>query len=149
MSQENVEIVKRVQPSGVDLADLFRASTPPDPSATGIDLTAFASDFETEFIARRVFGSLPPGVAHGLQGFIDSWRDWLEPWASYYIEVEEYIESGEEVVSLTRVLAKTTRDGVAVEHRPAAVWSLRDGRIARVRFYLDREEALGAAGVRV
>jgi hypothetical protein len=29
---------------------LFKASAPPDPSATGIDVTAFGSDFETEFI---------------------------------------------------------------------------------------------------
>jgi ketosteroid isomerase-like protein len=148
MSQENVEMVKRVQPSGVDLVPLFRASTPPDPAATGIDVTAFASDFETEFIARRIFGSTRPSTFHGLQGFAESWRDWLEPWESYYIEAEEFIDAGEEVVSLTRVLAQTTRDAVAVEHRPAAVWSVREGKIVRVRFYLERKEALEVAGLR-
>jgi ketosteroid isomerase-like protein len=149
MSRENVEIVKRVQASGVDLAGLFQASTLPDPAATGIDLAAFDSNFQTEFIARRAAGgSIPPRVARGLLGFAESWRDWLEPWESYYIEVEEFIDAGDEVVSLTRVRAKTTRDAVAVEHRPGAVWSLRDGRIVRVRFYLDREEALEAAGLR-
>jgi ketosteroid isomerase-like protein len=148
MSQENVEVVKRVQASGVDLVELLRASTVPDPSATGIDLTAFESDFETEFIAHRVFGSIRPRASHGLDGFVESWRDWLEPWESYYIEVEEFIDAGDEVVSLTRVLAQTTRDAVAVEHRPAAVWSLREGKIVRVRFYLDRGEALQAAGLR-
>jgi ketosteroid isomerase-like protein len=148
MSQENVEVVKRVQASGVDLVELFRASTVPDPSATGIDVTAFESDFETQFIARRVFGSIPPSISRGLQGFAEAWRDWLEPWESYYIEVEEFIDAGDEVISLTRVLAQTTRDAVAVEHRPAAVWSLREGKIVRVRFYLDRGEALEAAGLR-
>ena len=138
MSQENVEIVKRVQASGVDLAELFRASTVPDPSVIGIDLTAFDSDFETEFIAHRVFGSIRPRASHGLQGFVEGWRDWLQPWESYYIEAEEFIDAGDEVVSLTRVLAQTTRDAVAVKHRPAAVWSLREGKIVRVRFYLDR-----------
>ncbi|MGH2965810.1 MAG: nuclear transport factor 2 family protein [Solirubrobacterales bacterium] len=138
MSRENVEIVKRVQASGVDLAELFQASALPDPAATGIDLTAFDSHFQTEFIARRAAGgSIPPRVARGLLGFAESWRDWLEPWESYYIEVEEFIDAGDEVVSLTRVRAETTRDAVAVEHRPGAVWSLRDGRIVRVRFYLD------------
>jgi ketosteroid isomerase-like protein len=29
----------------------------------------------------------------------------------------------------------------------AAVWTVRDGRIARVAFYLDRSEALDAAGL--
>jgi ketosteroid isomerase-like protein len=148
MSQENVELVKRVQPSGVDLVPLFRTSTAPDPSATGIDLTAFASDFETEFIAHRTFGSIRPSTFHGIRGFAESWRDWLEPWESYYIEAEEFIDAGEEVVSLTRVLAQTTRDAVAVEHRPGAVWSVREGKIVRVRFYLERKEALEAAGLR-
>ncbi len=148
MSQENVELVKRVQPSGVDLAALFRASTLPDPSSTGIDLTAFQSDFETEFIASRAFGSIRPRTSVGLEGFAEAWRDWLEAWESYYIEVEEFIDAGDVVVSLTRVRAQTTRDEVAVEHRPAALWSLRGGKIARVRFYLDREEALKAAGLR-
>jgi ketosteroid isomerase-like protein len=148
MSQENVEIVKRVQASGVDLAELFRASTLPDPAATGIDLTAFDPNFETEFIARRSAGAVQPSVSHGLLGFAEGWRDWLEPWESYYIEAEEFIDAGDQVVSLTRVRAKTTRDAVAVEHRPAALWSLRDGRITRVQFYLHREEALEAAGLR-
>jgi ketosteroid isomerase-like protein len=148
MSQENVEIVKKVQPSGVDLVELFRASTVPDPSATGIDLTAFESDFETKFIASRVFGSIRPTTSLGLQGFVEAWRDWLEPWESYYIEVEGFIDAGDEVVSLTRVRAQTTRDAVAVEHRPAAVWSVRAGKIARVRFYLERAEALEVAGLR-
>ncbi len=148
MSQENVELVRSVQPSGVDLAALFRTSTVPDPSATGIDLTAFESDFETEFIATRTFGSMRPPTSVGLQGFAEAWRDWLEPWESYHIEVEEFIDVGDLVVSLTRVRAQTTRDEVAVEHRPAALWSVRDGKIARVRFYLDREEALEAAGLR-
>jgi len=147
MSQENVEIVKRVQPSGIDLVQLFRSSTAPDPSATGIDLSAFESDFETEFISHRVFGSIQPNVSHGFHGFIENWRDWLEPWERYYIEVEEFIDAGDEVVSLSRVLAKTTREAVAVEHRPAAVWSVREDKIVRVRFYLEREEALEAAGL--
>jgi ketosteroid isomerase-like protein len=46
------------------------------------------------------------------------------------------------------VLAQTTRDAVAVEHRPAAVWSVREAKIVRVRFYLERKEALEVAGLR-
>jgi ketosteroid isomerase-like protein len=148
MSQENVEVVRRVQLSGVDMVELFRSSTPPDPSTSGIDLSAFDPDFETEFIARGAYGPMRPSTFHGLQGFAEAWRDWLEPWENYYAEVEEMIDAGDEVVTLTRVLAKTTRDAVAIEHLPAAVWSLRGGKIVRVRFYLEREQALEAAGLR-
>jgi ketosteroid isomerase-like protein len=151
MSQENVEVVKRAQPSGVDtgidMVQLFRASTAPDPAATGLDVTAFESDFEVEFIASEAGASIRP-ASRGFQGFAEGWRDWLEPWESYYIEIEEFIDAGDEVVSLVRVHAQTARDTVPIEHWPAAVWSVREGKIVRVRFYLERVEALEVAGLR-
>lgn len=147
MSQENVDVVKRVLLDGTDLVALFRGSDLPDPLTSGIDLTAFDEDFEAEFIASRVFGSAEPRVWRGLEGFAESWRDWLEPYDSYYIEVEELIDADDMVISLNRVVAQTTRDAVEVEHRPAALWSLRDGKIVRVRFFLEREEAFEAAGL--
>ena len=145
MSQENVEIVNRAQPSGVDMVQLFRGATAPDLADIGIDVTAFESDFEVEFISAG--GSMRP-ASHGPEALAEAWRDWLEAWESYYLEVEEVIDAGDQVVSLVRVRAQTTRDAVAVEHRPAALWSVREGKIARVRFYLEREKALEAAGLR-
>ncbi len=151
MSQENVEIVKRAQPkgleTGVDMVRMFRGSTALDPTAMGIDVTAYESDFEVEFIASEAGASIRP-VSRGPQGFAEGWRDWLEPWESYSIEIEEVIDAGDDVVSLVRVQARTARDAVPVEHRPAAVWSVRDSKIVRVRFYLERDEALEAAGLR-
>jgi ketosteroid isomerase-like protein len=151
MSQENVEIVKRAQPSGfdtgIDMVQLFRASTTPDPAAVGIDVTAFDSDFEVEFIASQAGPSIRPAPSRGIQGFAEGWRDWLEPWESYHLELEDYIDAGEDVVTLVRVHAQSARDAVPVEHWPAAVWSVREGKIVRVRFYLERVEALEAAGL--
>jgi ketosteroid isomerase-like protein len=150
MSQENVEIVKRAQPRDIDMVELFRASNAPGgavtPDTAGIDVTVFASDFEAEFISARA-GSLRP-ASRGPEGLAEGWRDWLEPWESYYIELEKFIDAGDEVISLVRVRAQTTRDAVAVEHESAALWSVREGEISRVRFYLDRDQALEAAGLR-
>jgi ketosteroid isomerase-like protein len=146
MSQKNVEIVKRAQPSGVvDMVQLFRGSTAPDPAATGIDVTAFESDFEVEFISAG--GSMRP-ASRGPQELAEAWRDWLDAWETYNLQVEEIIDAGDEVVSLVRVRAQTTRDAVAVEHRSAAVWSVREDKIVRVGFYLERDQALEAAGLR-
>ena len=150
MSQRNVEIVKRAQPTGVDMVKLFRGSNAPDPAATpvatGIDVTAYESDFEVEFISATAGSLRPP--SRGPEGLAEAWRDWLEPWVSYYIELEDVIDAGDEVVSLVRVSAQTTRDAVAIEHQSAAVWSVQEDKIARVRFYLDREQALEAVGLR-
>jgi len=144
MSRENVEIIKRVQADGVDMVEMFRGSAEADFAAT--DLALFEDDCEIEFVAGPR-GPVGPAPSVGLHGFADAWREWLEPWDSYYVEVEEFIDVGDEVVSLVRVSARTTRDGVAIEHRPAAVWSVREGKVARVRFYLHRPEALEAAGL--
>jgi ketosteroid isomerase-like protein len=146
MSQENVEAIKSAWPSGIEMVDLFRTSTDLDLSAAGVDLAVFESGFETEFIASRAAGAIRPS-SRGLQGFAEAWRDWLEPWERYYIEVEEFIDAGDDVVSLVRVQAQSARDAVPVEHQPAALWSMRAGKIVRVRFYLEREEALEAAGL--
>jgi ketosteroid isomerase-like protein len=149
MSEENVEIVKRVQPSGIDMVKLVRASNAPDPAvtpeATGIDVTVLADDMEVEFISGTA-GSLR-GTDRGPEAFVQAWAEWLEAFDSYEIETEELIDAGDEVVALVRVRAKTRRDAVVVEHRPAAVWSVRERKIVRVRFFLERERALEAAGL--
>jgi hypothetical protein len=59
-------------------------------------VTVFDEEFETEFIVTRVFGSVEPRVWRGLAGFVESWRDWLEPYDRYYIEVEELIDAGDQ-----------------------------------------------------
>ena len=66
---------------------------------------------------------------------------------SYRYEVEDYLDAGGgEVVMLVQVRAVTRRDGVAVEHAPAVVCRVRDDRIVRVDFYLDRRDAPGDVG---
>jgi ketosteroid isomerase-like protein len=78
---------------------------------------------------------------------VEGWRDWLTPWASYRIDAEDFIDAGDEVVVFARIKARTARDGVLVEHSPAAVWTIREGKVAGIRFLLERSEALEAAGL--
>ncbi len=94
-------------------------------------MTVFEDDFEVELISETA-GSLRP-ASRGPEGFAEAWRDWLEAWESYYIELEEVIDAGDEVVSLVCVRAQTTRDAVAVEDQSAAVWLVQEDKIARVR----------------
>ena len=112
----------------------------------GIDINAISSDAEIEFVALES-GPLRDRRLIGIEGLIEGWRDWLEPWASYVMESEDVIDAVEHVVSLIRVRAKTTHDGVEIEHSPAAVWTIEDGMVAAVTFYLDRDQALRAAGL--
>jgi hypothetical protein len=100
--------------------------------------------------ALQAWGS--PGTAQplryrGLAGMIEGWRDWLSPWASYRIDAEGFLDAGDDVVILVHVRAKTSRDGVVMEHSPAAVWTVEGGRVGRIRFFLERQAALEAVGL--
>ena len=143
MSAENVELVKLLQPAEADLVEIFVKGSAELPELYAPDLERLGNDFVVEFI------SATPGVTRptyrGFEGFAEGWRDWLEPWESYWMTTEEYIEAGDKVVALIRVTARTARDGVAVEHAPAAVYTIEDGKLVRVRLYLDRDTALAEA----
>src|SRR5215210_892953 len=92
------------------------------------------------------------GRNRAIEGSMDlrtGWRDWLEPYESYWIEVEDWIDAGDEDVLIpVRISARTHRHGVVVEHSPAAICTVRNREIVRAVFYLDRGEALEAVGLR-
>jgi ketosteroid isomerase-like protein len=84
----------------------------------------------------------------GPDGFREAWVDWTSPFESFRIEIERVLDAGDHVVSLVRQTGKTKTGGVDIEATAAAVWTIRDGKLTRVEFHLDREKALQAAGVR-
>jgi ketosteroid isomerase-like protein len=144
MSRENVELVQRLQPSDVDLVELFVRGDIAgvfDPTAAD----SFAEGFEVRFISKTA-GDLSAEY-RGPEGMVQGWRDWLEPWESYRLVAEELIDAGDDVVAFVRVQGRTARDAVEVEHSPAAIWTIEDGKVVRIRFYLEREDALREAGL--
>jgi ketosteroid isomerase-like protein len=145
MSQQNVELVRALQPTGgVDLVEIYSgdAGGPVEEMAALLD-----PSFECAFIANEASGFTTLAF-HGADGLVAGWREWLSPWESYRIDAEEFIDAGDGVVVLARVHARTRRGGVEMEHAPGAVWTVEDGRIRRIEFYLERSQALAAAGVR-
>jgi ketosteroid isomerase-like protein len=142
MSQENVEIVRALQPSGVDFVAAFNADLATFAGAA----SGFSDDFEAVFIDRRARTTIGP--YRGIAGFVEGWRDWLEPWERYELRAERFIDVGDQVVVFARVSGRTRRDGVEMDHAPAAVYTLRDGLVSRIEFYLDRDEALRTVGLK-
>jgi hypothetical protein len=120
------------------------------------DMVAFAAD-PTSFVEAGRAAALHPEIRSrwiapgqtseytGLAGFVEGWRDWVEPYSSYMLAIEDLIDLGERVVSFVRVVAVTRHDGVELTHAPAAVWTVRDGKVVEVAFHLDRDEALAGA----
>jgi ketosteroid isomerase-like protein len=145
MSQENVEVVRGLQPTDVDLVEVFRSEGAAEALMAGADVVPMSSDALIEFVGGE--SALGRGQYRGLEGLVEGWRDWLEGWDSHVIQLEELIDAGDKVVALVRIKGKTTRHGVEVEHSPAAVWTIADGTVVGISFYLDRDQAFEAAGL--
>jgi ketosteroid isomerase-like protein len=144
MSQENVELVKALQPSGIDLVEVFGQEFESQ-MADDQDAGLFHRDLEVQFIAR---GQKLEGVVYrGLEGLAQAWREWLAAWSSYRLDVDELVDVGDKVVVFVRVEARTVRDDVLMHHTPGAIWTIRAGKVASIRFYFDRDEALDSVGL--
>jgi ketosteroid isomerase-like protein len=62
-------------------------------------------------------------------------------------EVEATFDAGDQVVVFVRWRARGTSSGAELEMRPGQVFTLRDGKIAKQEVYLERSDALEAAGL--
>jgi ketosteroid isomerase-like protein len=76
------------------------------------------------------------------------WRQWLGSWERMEFEQEAYFDAGDKVVVFQRMHARGKASGAEARFGDyAQVWTLRDGRVIRMTFYADRDEALRAAGL--
>jgi ketosteroid isomerase-like protein len=87
-----------------------------------------------------------PRVYRGLDEIAAATLEWLESWGAYWMTAEEFVEVGDEVVVPMQAHARAAETDSVIEQPLVAVWSMRDGRAVRVRYYEDRDEAFGAAG---
>lgn len=94
-----------------------------------------------------VDGFVPDSVGqtyHGPEGVMEAWARWSEPWEGITTELQEVVDRGERLVSIHRQRARAKGSGIDVDLRFAYVVTMRDGKIAHLRSYLDPDEALGA-----
>ena len=139
MSQENVELIKALYPPpDADLVALFRNDRS---FAQGISVL-LTDDFESV----AVFPAETRTHA-GPEGFRKTWLDWLEPWATYRSSIDELIDVGNRVVLLLRDYGRRKGMDAEVELIGASICTFREGKIARWEDYIDRAQALEAAGL--
>jgi ketosteroid isomerase-like protein len=143
MSQENVALVMSLQLApDDDLVQLIR-----DDEKWAELAEAVAPYVHTN--AETFRPGVPGGKTYiGLDGFRESWLDWLAPWARYRTEVRQAIDCGEQVVLLQRSSGRLEGSTNEVKLMPAVVYTIRDGKIARFEPYADPVDALEAVGLR-
>jgi ketosteroid isomerase-like protein len=145
VSSDNAELVRNIH-AGIpeDMVAAFKDESFVVALRENWD-SLFHSDFEFTLNTPASFGLAQD--YSGMEGFVEGWRDWLAPYVSYRIEPLEFVGAGDRVLVPVRVVAKTSRGDVEVEHRPAAVWTLRDGKVRRLDLFLEVDDARAAAGV--
>jgi hypothetical protein len=142
MSQENVELVMALQLAPDD--DLVQLIGDDEKWAQLVERVAPFVDAG----AATVRPGLPGGKTYiGLDGFRESWLDWLAPWAEYRTEVKEAIDCGERVLLLQSSSGRLKGSTSEVKLAPAVVYTVRHGKIARFEPYADPAEALQALGL--
>jgi ketosteroid isomerase-like protein len=88
------------------------------------------------------------GARHGFDEVRDAWVTWFEAFEQVDFEIEELIEAGENVVAFIRASGRGRESGLVIDQRLPSVWTVRDGRVVRVRGYREAADALDAAGLR-
>jgi ketosteroid isomerase-like protein len=88
----------------------------------------------------------PGGEAHGLAEVGAFWRDYESMWEKRVIELEEVRPLDHQRVLVFFTETATGRaSGVETGASPAAIWTIRDGKVARFQAWIERAEALRAA----
>jgi ketosteroid isomerase-like protein len=143
MSREEVELVRRLYADGGPFA------LPMEPDEERVLLDHLFREYYDEQVEVRMPPDYPEGeqVLYGKQGMSrvvgmlrDSWTKWL-------FRAERFIDAGDRVIVLIRVVAEGGASGIATERETAHVWGIRDGRLSSIQIYRDREDALKAVGL--
>jgi uncharacterized protein len=87
-------------------------------------------------------------VHRGIDAIRQQFASWLEAYPDLKIEVLEAEGLGDEVFLWVRFVGHGAASGIPLELELAHVYTIRDGRAARVVEYMDREEARQATGLR-
>jgi len=125
MSQQNVQLVRSIY-------DAWREGT----SARGF------MDPEIEYVNPP--DAVEPGTRQGAASFgriRDAYDD-------VRVEPHEFIDAGEDVVVLAQVRGVGRGSGVPIEWQHGYIWTVREGKAVRFRWFNDPAQALSAAGMR-
>jgi ketosteroid isomerase-like protein len=128
MSRENVEALHGVY------AQLAEGNL-----RAGAEL--FAPDISYEPLA--VVGRDAVGLAEAE----DVMREFVAQWEDFRIEAKEFEDLGDTILVTEHQSGTGKTSGIEIDMTNYAAWTFRDGLVTRVRWRMDRDDALEAAGL--
>ncbi|MCD6022797.1 MAG: hypothetical protein K0R20_2507 [Actinomycetia bacterium] len=156
MSEENIEVVRRLYPRSVDLV-----ATISDPGKFEQTRVALESIMHRDFETVTVRGQVPLAgdvempedssrpVTYGLDGFASGFREWLSAWEAWVVSPTDFIDVDENrVLVLIEIQARSKTHKVEMPVQGANLCTMRNRKIARLELFFDRAEAFEAAGLR-
>lgn len=133
MSQENVEVV-RLAVDAFNQRDMARL----------LDL----SDQDFEFVSVLTAVDAQSATYRGLDGWTRYFRDIDQVWKNWQIADLRVFDGADDQVAATfRVTGEGRQSEAAVERAVGIAYRLRDGKILRMRSFLDPAQALEALGL--
>lgn len=127
---ENVEVVRR----------LWDAAARRDTEEV---LSLYDPDVELDVTGFPVFAT-DQKTYRGHAGLRRLFAEWREVWEQADSELIDVIDAGDRVITVYSYRGRGRISGLPVEELFASVWTLRDGRVIRVQWFMGREEALQA-----
>jgi uncharacterized protein len=133
MSQENVEVVRRMLQAFSD---------------GGLD--AMAEFWDPDIDWRAAEGAIDDvGEMHGPVAVRRYIQDWIDTFDDFSVVVEELRDVGDDrVLAIQRLSGRAKLSGTETDLRYAVVYTVRDGKIVQGREYMNKQQALEAAGLR-
>ena len=132
MSQENLELVR-------GLIEAYQRA----------DFAALAEGGTEDFEFVSVMSAVEETTYRGRDIWPAYMADMHEAWEEWHVEVVEVLEGrdADAVVVITRLVGKGKISGAPVDRTIGIVYRVRDGKLWRMRSYLDPADAREAAGL--
>jgi ketosteroid isomerase-like protein len=136
MSQENVEIVRRIFEAFPQTQDALRRGDFPIGPPISQDIEWDASEIRLPDIG--------DGVLRGHEGVRRFWMAWLTAWDKVTVEYELH-DAGDKVVAV--IDQSNQGSEIAIPLQTAQVWTFSDGEVIHWKLYMDHDAALKAVGL--
>jgi ketosteroid isomerase-like protein len=131
MSEENVEIAKRAR----------------DTYNTDAALSEYDALLTPDFEWITAMAGVENEIMRGREGVEKYYASLSAAWESARVFGGEFRDLGDRVLWLGQMEARGRSSGAVVRSPAASLYEFRDGRISRIRSFLDHAEALKAAGL--